>query len=584
MPLSAEQRARWLRVIPPPLRHGRLPHIWVVGVVMVLAMLLFAQISPDPLGAQLSLWVAGVVTLTLLVLSLGAPVWLSVHAASGAALAVIAYAAWMSGGIDSPRLAWSLLLPITPFYMLGRRHGDVWLGIVLLLLSAMAVLTQQGTLGGDVAHLGRDYAAVSWLSYQSLSVLLIVVPLVYHGLYRDEAQLSRQRTQELQTKRAQLQATLEARNQFIALVSHELRTPMNAILGFNELLLQRVGDGPSREILLHTRASADHLLTVINDVLDHSQLEAGQLKIQPEDCALPRVVHNAFALFAHRAQMQGLDYRCEIAPDVPEWVHVDRHRLVQVLVNLLGNAIKFTPQGRVLLSVTAHDGGVRFAVQDTGIGIAPDKHVRIFQRFSQADEQVQSRFGGHGLGLSISSRLVGLLGGQIGFESEVGAGSLFWFWLPLRAVAAPAAAAEPTQARSAEADHRWRFLVVDDHPINRILMCRILQSAWPQARIDEAEDGAQALDLLARAPVDLVFMDMVMPNLDGIEATRRLRASEGPQAQVPVLGLTANVHPRDLDQFLLAGVDALALKPVDPQQVLAQVERLLLQAAHPPRA
>ena len=187
MPLSAEQRARWLRVIPPPLRHGRLPHIWVVGVVMVLAMLLFAQISPDPLGAQLSLWVAGVVTLTLLVLSLGAPVWLSVHAASGAALAVIAYAAWMSGGIDSPRLAWSLLLPITPFYMLGRRHGDVWLGIVLLLLSAMAVLTQQGTLGGDVAHLGRDYAAVSWLSYQSLSVLLIVVPLVYHGLYRDEA-------------------------------------------------------------------------------------------------------------------------------------------------------------------------------------------------------------------------------------------------------------------------------------------------------------------------------------------------------------------------------------------------------------
>ena len=155
---------------------------------------------------------------------------------------------------------------------------------------------------------------------------------------------------------------------------------------------------------------------------------------------------------------------------------------------------------------------------------------------------------------------------------------------PVRAVAAPAAAAEPTQARSAEADHRWRFLVVDDHPINRILMCRILQSAWPQARIDEAEDGAQALDLLARAPVDLVFMDMVMPNLDGIEATRRLRASEGPQALVPVLGLTANVHPRDLDQFLLAGVDALALKPVDPQQVLAQVERLLLQAAHPPRA
>ena len=583
MSLTAQQRERWLSWVPPLLRQGRLAHIWVVGVVMVLAMLLFAQTSPDPLGARLSLWVAGMVSLTLLALALGAPVWLGVHVASVAALAVIAYAAWMSGGIDSPRLGWALLLPITPFYMLGRRHGDVWLGMVLLLLSAMAVLTQHGALGGDMAHLGAGYTVVSWLSYQSLSVLLIFVPLVYHGLYRDETRLSRERTRELQTKRQELQATLEARNQFIALVSHELRTPMNAILGFNELLLQRVGEGPSREILLHTRASADHLLTVINDVLDHSQLEAGQLKIQPEDCALPRVVHNAFALFAHRAQLQGLDYRCDMAPDVPEWVHVDRHRLVQVLVNLLGNAIKFTPHGHVHLHVTAQGGGVRFAVQDSGIGIAPDKHARIFQRFSQADEQVQSRFGGHGLGLSISSRLVGLLGGQIGFESEVGAGSHFWFWLPLRAVPAPNVAAEPTHARSAEADHRWRFLVVDDHPINRVLMCRILQSAWPQAHIDEAQDGAQALDLLARASVDLVFMDMVMPHLDGIEATRRLRASDGPQARVPVLGLTANVHPRDLDQFLLAGVDALALKPIDPQQVLAQVERLLQPIAQTPR-
>ena len=583
MPLSGPMRERWLRWVPPPLRQGRLPHIWAVGVVMVLAMLLFAHTSPDPLGARLSLWVAGMVSLTLLALALGAPVWLGVHAASVAALLVIAYAAWMSGGIDSPRLGWALLLPITPFYMLGRRHGDVWLGIVLLLLTTMALLTQHGRLGGDLAHLGAGYTVVSWLSYQSLSVLLIFVPLVYHGLYRDEARLSRERGHELQTKREALQATLEARNQFIALVSHELRTPMNAILGFNALLLQRVGEGPSREILLHTQASADHLLTVINDVLDHSQLEAGQLKIQPEDCALPRVVHNAFALFAHRAQLQGLDYRCDIAPDVPQWVHVDRHRLVQILVNLLGNAIKFTPHGHVHLSVSAQDGGVRFAVQDSGIGIAPDKHARIFQRFSQADEQVQSRFGGHGLGLSISSRLVGLLGGQIGFESEVGAGSHFWLWLPLRPVAAPEAAAEPTSARSTEADRRWRFLVVDDHPINRILMCRILQSAWPQARIDEAEDGAQALAHLAREPVDLVFMDMVMPQLNGIEATRRLRASDGPQARVPVLGLTANVHPRDLDQFLQAGVDALALKPMDQQQVLAQVERLLQHAAQSPR-
>jgi CheY-like chemotaxis protein len=274
-----------------------------------------------------------------------------------------------------------------------------------------------------------------------------------------------------------------------------------------------------------------------------------------------------------------LSYRCEIADDVPQWVRTDRHRLMQILVNLLGNALKFTHQGEVVLRVQWRYPGVEFSVQDTGIGIAQEDQGRIFGRFAQAQGDTQKRYGGNGLGLAITQGLVELLQGQIGFESTLGQGSRFWFSLPLQAQAQPAS--QPGQASRVlqSAAQAWQFLVVDDHRLNRMLVKQVLQQAWPHSVVVEAENGAQALNLTRAQHFDLVFMDMLMPVMDGVQATQAIRQFSSAHGLAPVIGLTANVNPQDLARFKDAGLSALLLKPFDPVRLCDEVEALLLRGA-----
>jgi CheY-like chemotaxis protein len=243
-------------------------------------------------------------------------------------------------------------------------------------------------------------------------------------------------------------------------------------------------------------------------------------------------------------------------------------------VNLLGNAIKFTHQGHVHLKVTWLNPGVRFEVQDTGIGIEPGQHPHIFKRFNQATDDIQKRYGGNGLGLAITQRLVQLLDGRMSFESELGQGSQFWFELPLEAVENTPAYSQ-AWAEDAVNAGQFCFLVVDDHRLNRLLVSQVLSKYWPQSRILEADSGAKALDLLASQSVDLVLMDMVMPGMDGIEATQAIRLLEGPLGTVPVLGLTANVNPSDLEKFIAAGLQGVMLKPVEPKLLRSKVMELI---------
>jgi CheY-like chemotaxis protein len=301
-----------------------------------------------------------------------------------------------------------------------------------------------------------------------------------------------------------------------------------------------------------------------------------------EKVALHDTVKAAFELFQPRIESTRLRYQCEIAQDVPPWVETDGHRLMQVLVNLLGNAIKFTQQGLVRLWVTSDGQGVTFEVQDTGIGIAQDQQQKIFERFGQADASIQSRYGGSGLGLTISQRLVQMLGGRLQLESHEGAGSRFWFRLPLTAVPAPRLPMAPMQEDRAGQDQALRFLVVDDHPVNRLLVRQVLTRHWPKALVVEAQDGRQALQCLQGEAFDLVLMDMVMPEMDGIEATAAIRASANERTRsTPVLGLTANVNTKDLQRFEQAGLDAVLLKPFDIEGLCAQVTQLVGQARHP---
>jgi CheY-like chemotaxis protein len=217
-------------------------------------------------------------------------------------------------------------------------------------------------------------------------------------------------------------------------------------------------------------------------------------------------------------------------------------------------------------------------VRDSGIGIPEAQQSKIFQRFAQADDEIQSRYGGNGLGLSITQRLVELMGGHIGFESKPGQGSMFWFTLPLVEVVAPPVEVAQAQVVAAIAQTTQRFLVVDDHPINRLLARHILKNNWENCELIEAENGIKALEALRQQDFDVILMDMVMPDMDGIETTRVLRHDfEAPMRDTPVLGLTANVNPQDLERFAAAGVNAVVLKPFDAAKVCAVVEEMLTE-------
>jgi signal transduction histidine kinase/ActR/RegA family two-component response regulator len=493
-----------------------------------------------------------------------------------AALLHVSYAAWFSGGIFSPRMALLTVIPLIPFYALSRMAGLFWFVTVMLVMGLMSYLTWLGWLP-ETPTLGEAQVLSSFATYSVVTLISTTVPFLYDHLMRQTYKANVLRHQALEEKRKELLRTSALREQFIATVNHELRTPMHAILGFNQMLLARVADNPKAlKILEHTRQSADHLLTVINDVLDDSQLQAGKIHVQAETFALRETVHAAFDLFAPRVKSMHLHYACTIDDSVPHWVRADRHRLMQILINLLGNAIKFTHQGHVTLVVRRQPWGVHFSVRDSGIGIAQEQQSKLFQRFVQADDDIQSRYGGNGLGLSITQRLVELMGGQLGFESTPGVGSMFEFTLPLVEVEAPMVEAPKTLAGRINPETAQRFLVVDDHAMNRLLMCQILKSHWKNCEIVEADNGRKALDALRQQDFDAILMDMVMPEMDGIEATTALRLTfDAPRRDTPVLGLTANVNPLDLERFASAGVSAVVLKPFDAAKVCAQLEEML---------
>ena len=503
--------------------------------------------------------------------------WNLLHLVNAAVVAQVVYASGISGGIFSVHQTWLSILPLMSLYLMGRSAALFWFLITVLTQTSLAYVTWKGHL--PLFPLGTAQLFSALISNVSVTFLALLVSLAYDGLNRHAMQDERQRTKTLETKQAELLAVMQQRDRFIASVSHELRTPMNAILGFNGLLLFRHRDHPQLKPLLYQiQQSADHLLTVINDVLDYSQMQSGHLRIRPQTCELREVVQSAFALFSPRVRNLKLIYECDIADDVPQWVEVDRHRLIQILVNLLGNAIKFTHAGHVRLRVIRQGQGVRFEITDSGIGIPQTQQANLFQRFAQGASQTQNRYGGNGLGLAITRQLVQLLRGAIGFHSVEGQGSCFWFFLPLQAVEPPNASKTTLDAVSALTGKAepWRFLVVDDHATNRLLLRQVLGHHWKNAEFIEAHNGKEALQALEAQRFDLVLMDMLMPEMDGIEATRHLRMStDAATRNVPVLGITANISSQDLDRFVAAGVDALVLKPFDARPLCEEIEQLL---------
>lgn len=426
-------------------------------------------------------------------------------------------------------------------------------------------------------------AAISWVT---VIALIRYTPSIMHlpsmAATNDRLKLEiiqrEQTEQRLKESEASALAASKAKSEFLANMSHEIRTPMAAIMGYADVLLDHLKDPDNRNCVLVMKRNGQHLLELINDILDLSRIEAGRLDVEFEPISLMQLVSDLHSLMYVRAEEKSLDFEVKFSSEIPDRIRTDSTRLRQVLINLIGNAIKFTEKGRVLLAVgISPTNELAFTVRDTGIGISDEQQKRLFRPFSQGDSSVTRNYGGSGLGLDISNRLTRMLGGSISVESKLGVGSTFTVTIPIFSTddvslvkplsfsKSSLAVDEPNKTHHLAC----RILVVDDRRDVRHISQHFLEKAG--AKVATAENGQQGIDVAIAArengePFDLVVMDMQMPVVDGMEAVATLRSAG---IDWPIIALTADAMKGDRDKFLNGGCDDYLSKPIDQRKLVA---------------
>jgi signal transduction histidine kinase/FixJ family two-component response regulator len=478
------------------------------------------------------------------------------------------------------------------FMLLANGGSAVWLvtwllGFMLLAmvaeLAALVLLLSLGVSAACAMYFlqGGELAPLAQLVEQ-VPVFLFTVIAGTVSIYRQ--QVARE---TLMRARDAAEAANKAKSEFLAMMSHEIRTPMNGVLGMTGLLADTPLSEEQKRSVSTIRECGEGLMHIINDILDFSKLEAEAVEVEEVAFDLHALLTYAIEIVTPRANARGLRLQASLTGDVPKYISSDAGRLRQVVLNLLGNAVKFTERGsvRLLASVTgARDARrLRIEVQDTGIGIAPEKMARLFNSFTQADSSISRRFGGSGLGLAISKKLVQRMGGEIGADSVAGKGSTFWLEIPL--TVASEAEAKTAVGHGSEAEFKdallileqlgrpLRLLVAEDNATNQVVVKAVL--AKYGIRPDVVGNGVEAVDAARRAPYDAVLMDIHMPEMDGFEATRAIRMLSGEAGSVPVIALTANALSGDHDECRTAGMNAYVSKPFRTEELIIAIAEVV---------